>query len=568
MCQDADGNPSSICEFVEGGKCSDWSVTRQAECQPPLRIWSPSTQGHCIANNTNSSCQISVPVEGFCVGGLEVCPDGYVKPLTDEEKQVNGTELLDFFTDRVVERAMSTRAIILYFPLLSRPMLKSTAQPAPPAQANFINAVIEVISQLEYMDSSTGEIDLVGKENIYVLSIRDDIDSSGYITPVTPFEPLKDEGIPHSFSCRWTDVYCEEYIPDEVVGPQPEPEPEPEPMYEPEPEEEEFEFDPGDPDMPRCIPCYIHWWNLYYAPVGYPNLLWDGTDNRRLLERGADFIYETLTGMSSDEESAASTDEQQQNTGSGRRRRAEEQQQPGADGQRRQMQDDFIAADCPPGYAGEACQWLFPCPEDFTGPLPDPPCYPRVRPDEYLQDTGLEVIITFNEYIDVGQMYHNMIVNNSDLENGLSARFAALEPPPGVGPMNTPYPMFATAADLGMQADVVREKFRDAFQDFGDTCFELCNPRNSCEDLCTDPRVVIDPEKSCSLMNTSYMLNDYLVTCDGMLNEANERRDENRSRIFYSYDHFEDIRGPLLLTTNGSIAYEDPSVEQVWSRLA
>ena len=563
VCQDADGNPSSICEFVEGGKCSDWSVTRQAECQPPLRIWSPSTQGHCIANNTNSSCQISVPVEGFCVGGVEVCPDGYVKPLTDEEKQVNGTELLDFFTDRVVERAMSTRAIILYFPLLSRPMLKSTAQPAPPAQANFINAVIEVISQLEYMDSSTGEIDLVGKENIYVLSIRDDIDSSGYITPVTPFEPLKDEGIPHSFSCRWTDVYCEEYIPDEVVGPQPEPEPEPEPMYEPEPEEEEFEFDPGDPDMPRCIPCYIHWWNLYYAPVGYPNLLWDGTNNRRLLERGADFIYETLTGMSSDEESAASTDEQQQNTGSGRRRRAEEQQQPGADGQRRQMQDDFIAADCPPGYAGEACQWLFPCPEDFTGPLPDPPCYPRVRPDEYLQDTGLEVIITFNEYIDVGQMYHNMIVNNSDLENGLSARFAALEPPPGVGPMNTPYPMFATAADLGMQADVVREKFRDAFQDFGDTCFELCNPRNSCEDLCTDPRVVIDPEKSCSLMNTSYMLNDYLVTCDGMLNEANERRDENRSRIFYSYDHFEDIRGPLLLTTNGSIAYEDPSVEQV-----
>jgi hypothetical protein len=562
LCLDADGNASPICEFVAGGECSDWSVTTQAECEPPLRIWTPSTQGHCVANDTNSSCQVSVPVEGFCVGGEEICPDGYVRPLTDEEKQVNGTELLDFFTDRVVERAMSTRAIILYFPLLSRPMLKATEQPAPPAQQNFINAVIEVISQLEYMDSSTGDMDLVGKENIYVMSIRDDIDSSGYITPVTPFEPLKEEGIPHTFSCRWTDVYCEEFIPEETVGPQPEPEPEPEPMYEPEPEEEEFEFDPGDPDMPRCIPCYIHWWNLYYAPVGYPNLLWDGTDNRRLLEKGAEFIYETLAGDNSDAEPDAGG-AGQQGSGTGKKRRLEEERPEDDASQRRKMQDDFIAADCQPGYAGEACQWLLPCPEDFTGPLPDPPCYPRVRPDEYLQDTGLEVMITFNEYIDVGQMYHNMIVNNTDLDNGLSARFAALEPPPGVGSMNTPYPMFATAADLGMDANVVREKFRTAFQTFGDTCFELCEPRNSCEDLCTDPRVVIDSEKSCSLINTSHALNDYLVSCDGMLNEANERREENRSRIFYSYDHFEDIRGPLLLTTNGSIAYEDPSVEQV-----
>ena len=547
-CLDADGNPNPICMFLPGGQCSDWSVTVEAECEPPLRIWTGGTQGSCVANDTNSSCQVSVGVEGFCVGGEEVCPDGYVRPLTDLEKQVNGTELLDFFTDRVVERALSTRSIIFYFPLLSRPMLKATEQPAPPAQQNFINAVIEVIASLEYMDSSTGDIDLVGKENVYVQSIRDDIDASGYITPVTPFEPLKEEGIPHTFSCRWTDVYCEEFIPDETVGPQPEPEPEPEPMYEPEPEEEEFEFDPGDPDMPRCIPCYIHWWNLYYAPVGYPNLLWDGTDNRRrsLLEEGAEFIYETLTG------DASSDDEPE-----------EEPEEDPLRARRRRMQGDFIAADCPPGFAGEACQWLLPCPEDFTGPLPDPPCYPRVRPDEYLQDTGLEVIVTFNEFIDVGQMYHNMIVNNTDQTNGLSARFGALDPPAGVGSMNSPYPMFATAADLGMDGAVVREKMRNAFQTFGDTCFELCDPRNSCEDLCNDPRVVEDKVKACSLTNTSFMLTDYLITCDGMLNEANERRDENRSRIFYSYDHFEDIRGPLLLTTNGSIAYEDPSVEQV-----
>eukprot|EP01047_Picozoa_sp_COSAG01_P073021 COSAG01_NODE_11777_length_1861_cov_1.538593_2_plen_290_part_01 len=152
----------------------------------------------------------------------------------------------------------------------------------------------------------------------------------------------------------------------------------------------------------------------------------------------------------------------------------------------------------------------------------------------------------------------------TDEVNGLAARLTAVDSPNlGYVP---PVAMFAVGSDLGLTEPRIREKLRIGLQNFGDSCYELCNPRDSCEDLCTDPRVVPDKPKACSLINTSFALLDYGVLCDGMLNEANMGHPENRSRIFYAYDHFEDIRGPLMLTTNGSLAYEDPSVEQVFAQ--
>jgi hypothetical protein len=473
----------------------------------PLNSTGNHSTDHC-ANGTSvngTACNVSQPVQ-FCVEEHEQCPDGYVKPLTDEEKRVNGTVLLDYFVDRVMERVLSTRAIVLYFPEQSRP---AVIQPVTnPFQQRFLNAVIEQVAALDYMDPVTGEISQVGTENIYVLSV-----GQAATLPVTPFKPPLDPdapGIPHVFDCRWTDVYCEQFIPEDTVGPEPEPEPEPEPMYEPEPEEEEFEFDPGDPDLPRCIPCYIRWWNMYYAPVGYPNLLW--SSSRRLLSEAYDTVIGHLQNL------------------------------------RRKLAETVIEKECPEGYTGDNCEWLT--------------SYPTERPVEPMQ--GFEVVLTFNEYIDTGQMYHNIIVNMTDEVNGLAARLTAVDSPNlGYVP---PVAMFAVGSDLGLTEPRIREKLRIGLQNFGDSCYELCNPRDSCEDLCTDPRVVPDKPKACSLINTSFALLDYGVLCDGMLNEANMGHPENRSRIFYAYDHFEDIRGPLMLTTNGSLAYEDPSVEQVFAQ--
>ena len=161
--------------------------------------------------------------------------------------------------------------------------------------------------------------------------------------------------------------------------------------------------------------------------------------------------------------------------------------------------------------------------------------------------------------------------------------------------------MFATAEDLGFERPLVRARLRQALHDFGNKCFDLCTHRGSCFDLCADPhyawlhkhpRLVNDPELSCSLINTSYVrphgkagflalkqclscsetppflavlqaMLDYGVLCDGKLNEPVNGEPENRSRIYYSYDRFEDIRGPLLLATNKTIAYEDPTAQQV-----
>eukprot|EP01050_Picozoa_sp_SAG11_P000938 SAG11_NODE_35_length_22255_cov_14.517422_2_plen_6902_part_00 len=473
-----------------------------------------------ITNSTNSSetsCGGCGCISAFCTGGKEICPINLT--MTEEEKQVNGSELIDFLVDNLEERIMSTRAIVMYFPDKSRPALlfRSTSQ------EEFVNAIIDVISTMEYMNPTTGIAGQVGPENVYVLQV-----AMVGSTPVTTFDPEI-----HKKECAWTDIYCEKFIPDDLLPPEPEPEPEPEPMYVPEPEEEPFEFDPGDPDMPRCIPCYIRWWNTYYAPVGYPFLLW-ARNARRMLSETAEIMADTARTIFGG----------------------------GTETSRRNLAEDLIQGVCEEGYTGDRCEWLLE--------------YPEFRPPSASE--GFEVIIAFDEYIDPGQMYHNILVNMTDPvtgaynPTGLTAKFEEYTMPSGSGFGSVPYPMFATAEDLGFDRNQVRMRIIDALLHFGDQCFDLCSPRDSCYDLCADPhyvylhkhpRMVVNPERSCSLINTSNALLDYGVLCDGMLNEAVMGLPENRSRIYYSYDRFEDIRGPLLLTTNGTIAYEDPTVQQV-----
>ena len=50
----------------------------------------------------------------FCVGGEEICPINTT--MTEEERQVNGSELIDFMVDTLEARIMSTRAVVFYFP--------------------------------------------------------------------------------------------------------------------------------------------------------------------------------------------------------------------------------------------------------------------------------------------------------------------------------------------------------------------------------------------------------------------------------------------------------------------
>eukprot|EP01052_Picozoa_sp_SAG31_P056881 SAG31_NODE_16532_length_705_cov_1.102310_1_plen_112_part_10 len=112
-------------------------------------------------------------------------------------------------------------------------------------------------------------------------------------------------------------------------------------MYEPEPEEEPFEFDPGDPDMPRCIPCYIRWWNMYYAPVGYPFLLYERHSSRRLLQEAVDYVGNALSRIFGWDGTADGIAEQSWVRS------------------RRKMAEGFVGASvCEEGYRGDRCEWL------------------------------------------------------------------------------------------------------------------------------------------------------------------------------------------------------------------
>ena len=209
---------------------------------------------------------------------------------------------------------------------------------------------------------------MVGRENVYVLQVgmvgstkvtqfvpeeqtqvrRTHVERQQHLSRKAGFLVLK-QRLCSSQECAWTDIYCEKFDPDDLLPPEPEPEPEPEPMYEPEPEEEPFEFDPGDPDMPRCIPCYIRWWNTYYAPVGYPFLLWernvpsDFDALRRRLSDGVEYVSERLFGSTGNTIPAS-----RKKSGSARRA----------------LGEDMIAAFCEPGYRGDRCEWLIEYPAD------------------------------------------------------------------------------------------------------------------------------------------------------------------------------------------------------------
>ena len=438
-----------------------------------------------------------------------------------------------------------------------------------------LQAIADVITKLTIIDKRTDESVDISEDDIYFLGVF-----AAGTTKTTPFDPDV-----HINPCRWTDIYCSEFDRGQFIAPQPEPAPLPEPLYEPEPQEEAFEYVPGDPDMPLCVPCYIEWWNIYYMPLGYPLLLFEnnwgtigsganealGAANaaaaglrRRLLEfvgvrpteppppppSSMKFVYTTddegnvtIQVRTSKYDTlkkamgGASLEEEDEDEERGRRRLSEDEE----DGAGPNAPITYIN-DIPKMAANKYPQYL----------------------NANVEGRGIEVLVTFNELIDTGVMYHTIFANMSRLDPSKSGwEFKTLnELHPKLQQMHL-IPMFATAVDLGLRSETVRSEMLKKMATFDAECIEMCRPRTSCQELCTDPRVIKNKNLSCATLNGTDAFIDYGVRCDGKLNEVVAGLPENRKRILFSYDRFDDIRGPLVLTTNGTAAYEDPTAHEV-----